>query len=83
MELMPESEDSVFNKTKEELDRLGIDVLPGSLGEAVVLFKKSGLMKDLLGEELFRKFAETKEREAEEYRVAVTDWEIGRYLEAC
>ena len=83
MKLMPEFEDIVFDKSEEELDRLGIDVLPGSLSEAVDLFRKSVLMKELLGMELFRKFAETKEKEAEEFRIAVTDWELEKYLEAC
>jgi len=40
-------------------------------------------MKELLGEELFRKYAEVKEKEAEEFRIAVTDWEVKRYLERC
>lgn len=83
LELMPESEDSVFDMSKEELDSEGIDVLPGSLAEAVAHFKASRLMRELMGDEMFEKYADAKEKEAEAFRIAVTDWEIGKYLEAC
>ena len=82
-ELMPEMEDSVYALPTEELDSLGIDQLPKSLEEAVELFRESALMKELLGEDLQRKFAETKALEAQEYKVAVTDWEIERYIDKC
>ena len=38
-------------------------------------------MKELLGTELFSKYLEAKEREVEEFRVAVTDWESKKYLD--
>lgn len=83
MTLMPEIEESVFDKSKEELDKLGVEILPRSLSEATDVFKKSKLMRELLGEELFSKYAEAKEKEAEDFRMAVTDWEVKRYLERC
>jgi glutamine synthetase len=83
MVLMPESEESVFEKTKAELDVLGIEILPRSLSEAVAIFKGSKLMKELLGDELFEKYAEAKEKEVESYQLAVTDWEVEKYLENC
>lgn len=83
MKLMPELEESVFDKSKGELDKLDIKLLPESLSEAIAIFKKSKLMEELLGEELFKKYTEAKEKETEEFRIAVTDWEIERYLEKC
>ena len=82
-ELMPEMEDSVYTLPEEELEKQGIDQLPKSLEEAVEIFRESALMRELLGEDLQRKFAETKALEAQEYKVAVTDWEIERYIDKC
>ncbi len=83
MELPPEMEDSVYEKTGCELDAMGIDILPQSLEEAVRLFRDSALMRELLGDELFGKYADAKEKEAREYKVAVTDWEVDRYIDKC
>ena len=82
-ELMPEIEDSVYDLPQVELEKQGIDLLPQSLEEAVLLFRESALMKELLGEDLQNKYAETKALEAEEYKIAVTDWEIARYIDKC
>lgn len=82
-ELMPEIEDSVYTLPTEELENQGIDLLPQSLEAAVYLFRESALMRELLGEDLQRKYAETKTLEAEEYKIAVTDWEIERYIDKC
>jgi glutamine synthetase len=82
-ELMPEIEDSIYSLPPEDLKKQGIDLLPQSLEAAVYLFRNSNLMKELLGEDLQRKYAETKALEAEEYKIAVTDWEIARYLDKC
>lgn len=80
LELMPETEDSVYDKTKEELEKKGIHVLPESLTEAVKEMKKSKLIKELLGNELFNKYASAKEKESEEYRTIITTWETEKYL---
>jgi len=40
-------------------------------------------MLDLLGDDLFNKYAEAKVLEAREYKIAVTDWEVKRYLDKC
>jgi len=77
LELMTETEENVFENCS------GLDVLPASLDEAVLCFKKSRLMEDLVGKDFFKKYIEAKEDEVEEYRTAVTDWERKRYLEKC
>ncbi len=83
LELMPITEDSVFEKTKDELKTMNIEILPGNLGHAVEHLKKSSIMKDMMGEELHKEYANAKEKEAEEYRVQVTEWEVKRYIESC
>ena len=57
--------------------------MPQSLEEAVRLFEGSALMRELLGEDLQQKYAEAKNLEAHEYKIAVTDWEVARYIDKC
>ncbi len=44
--LMPETEDSVFEKPQEELEKLEIKILPRSLSESISEFKKSRHTED-------------------------------------
>lgn len=83
LQLPPEMEDIVYDKSEEELSSMGIDILPQSLSQAIKIFRGSRMMRDLLGEELFSKYCAAKEKEAMEYRIAVTDWEIDRYIDKC
>ncbi len=83
LELPPPMEDSVYSKSAEELEEMGIGLLPQSLEEALRFFRASDLMLDLLGDDLFNKYAEAKVLEAREYKIAVTDWEVKRYLDKC
>lgn len=75
LELAPPLEGSAYEAREGE-----IDVLAGSLDEALAHFRKSRLMRELLGEDLFTKYIAAKEQEARAYRTAVTDWELRRYL---
>ena len=77
----PQSIDcNIFEMTEEQRKKAGIEALPGSLQEAAVEFEKDALIKDVLGENLSRKYLQAKEKEYGDYRTQVTDWEIGRYL---
>ena len=71
---------NVQNVGEEERDAMGIETLPGSLWEAVQATEKSELVKDALGEHVFRSFIQNKKIEWEQYRSQVTDYEIARYL---
>jgi glutamine synthetase len=81
LKLMPETMDSVYAKSLEEIEKLGIKFLPESIFEAITEFKNSEFAKELLGKELHSKFLELKEKDAENYRTIVTEWEIEKYLE--
>ncbi|MBI5393045.1 type I glutamate--ammonia ligase [Candidatus Woesearchaeota archaeon] len=78
--LMPSYEENIFEQSKEELEKIGIETLPESLSDALKIFKKSDLMKELLGDKLFGNYLYAKEKECEEFRIAVTDWEVNTYL---
>ena len=59
---------------------LGIGTLPLSLYEAVLLAERSDVVRRALGEHTFESFMQNKRIEWEQYRTAVTDYEIKRYL---
>lgn len=55
--------------------------LPNTLEKASELLEDSAVAKEYLGENFVRHFAETRRWEVLQAQVAVTDWEIARYLE--
>ena len=76
----PSIEDNIFEMTEEELEKHEIIALPASLEEALKLFEVSDVMKSALGEHISKKFLEAKYHEYDEYRLAVHDWELKRYM---
>jgi glutamine synthetase len=58
----------------------GIERIPNDLASAVELLDRSELAPRLLGEEFVRFYAETRFWEAEQHRLAMTPWELSRYL---
>ena len=73
-------EENIFEMTQEELDAHSITALPGSLSEAVKLLEQDEVIKDALGAHIFEKFVEAKHAEYDEYRLAVHEWEVKRYM---
>ncbi len=73
-------EKDIFHMSEEERKSLGIDSLPGSLGEAIAYAEKSELLKDTLGEHVFNELIKLKKAEWDEYRVQVFPYEIEKYL---
>ena len=73
-------EENVYQMTAEERDRRNIGMLPDNLREAVSLMKQSNLVKESLGEFVFNTFIQNKEKEWDEYKGQVTNYEIERYL---
>jgi glutamine synthetase len=59
---------------------LGLDMMPGSLGEALEELKRDDLMRETLGEHIFDRFVEAKSIEWQEYSTHVSGWELERYL---
>jgi len=71
---------NLFKMSDAERKRLGIKNLPESLHEAIENFSNSALMKEVVGEELFSKLLEAKQREWDEYKMRITAWELDKYL---
>jgi L-glutamine synthetase (EC 6.3.1.2) len=80
LELRPEATNDIFKMSEAELAEAGIETLPSSLADAVKLFEGSELMKDVLGEHIHKFFCENKKAEVDAFRLAVTEWELDRYL---
>ena len=78
--LMPESTNNIFDMTDAELEAAGINILPGTLGDAIELFEHSELMKEVLGEHIHSFYVKNKRAEWDEYRMQVTEWELDKYL---
>jgi glutamine synthetase len=58
----------------------GIQKIPNDLYKAVELLDNSALARDWLGEEFVNFYAETRFWDAEQHRLALTPWELRRYL---
>ncbi|MHC4365430.1 MAG: glutamine synthetase family protein, partial [Planctomycetota bacterium] len=78
----PESvEEDIYSLDDESLANKKIDILPGSLGDALYALKKDGLMRETLGEHLFERYIDVKSREWDEFKKQVTEWEVETYLD--
>jgi glutamine synthetase len=73
-------EENIFKMGPEELLKHGINALPGSLHEAVTELQKSKLMKEVLGASLHANLVGNKQKEWDDYRTHVSEYEIKRYL---
>jgi glutamine synthetase len=71
---------NIFKMTAAEKVATGIASLPGSLEEALVALKENPIAKEALGEHIFKKYLQGKQKEWNRYRTAVTDWEINEYI---
>lgn len=76
----PMTEQNIFKMNQEERDALKIQSLPVSLEEAMSLFRESTLARKVLGDHIFERFIEAKEKEWDEFRTKVTPWELESYL---
>lgn len=75
-------ERDIYKMGHEAREEAGIEMLPGSLGQALEYMRKSSLVKEALGEHLFTHFLYIKGREWDEYRTHVHNWEVEKLLPA-
>jgi glutamine synthetase len=76
----PEITDNIFAMDAATREANGIDSLPGSLRDAINEMKKDELVKETLGEHVYRQYVAGKEAEWDEFRTCVCDWEIKKYI---
>ena len=71
---------NVYDMTEQELQQVGIELLPGDLIHAIYELEKDQFLLDILGPHVSQKYISAKKEEWERYRSAVTDWEVLEYL---
>jgi glutamine synthetase len=72
---------NIFDMTPMEKEEAGIASMPASLREALDVFIENPIAKETLGEHIFEKYVINKETEWDNFRTAVTNWEIDNYLD--
>ncbi len=73
-------EADIFVMSPDEREEHGISMLPGSLGEAVGAARKSELLPETLGQEMFDKLLKNKTALWDDYRGYITQYEMERDL---
>lgn len=73
-------EKDIYHLSPEERKKLGIDSLPANLGHALSFLEQSKLMKETLGKHIFEHFIYVRQKEWDEFRTQVTNWEVEKYL---
>ncbi|HIH37089.1 MAG TPA: glutamine synthetase [Methanocellales archaeon] len=79
-ELPKPIEKDVYGMSEEEKAKEGIESLPGSLIEAIALSEQSELVREALGDHVFKNFITSKKVEWDRYRINVSEWELQKYL---
>ena len=59
---------------------MGIENLPENLKDAIKALKRNPIILEALGEHVVEKFVEAKQKEWDDFRTSVTEWEINKYL---
>jgi glutamine synthetase len=73
-------EKNLYHLSSAERKELGIESLPDSLGEAVLIAEQSELVKKALGEHVFTRLIDLKKKEWEDYRIQLTKYELDKLL---
>lgn len=73
-------EENIYEMDATERGNRNIKTLPDSLGNAVREFEKSKLAKEALGEHCFERLIDSNNKEWDEYRLRVSEWEVDEYL---
>ncbi|QRP44951.1 type I glutamate--ammonia ligase [Amycolatopsis sp. FDAARGOS 1241] len=79
-ELPPPAEDNIWQLSESERRAAGYAQLPQNLGEALAEMERSELLPDALGEHVYDFFLRNKHREWDNYRSAVTPYELRTLL---
>ncbi|MEO0535573.1 MAG: type III glutamate--ammonia ligase [Cyanobacteria bacterium P01_A01_bin.123] len=72
--------ENMYQYSLDELETMGIDLLPRTLSEAIDAFEADPLAKTVMGPLMHQTYTDFKRQEWEEYHTHVSDWEIKRYL---
>ena len=71
---------NIFDMDEEARQNSHLEILPQDLHAAVACLSGSDLMREALGEHVFRRFQDAKAQEWADYTSRITDWELEHYL---
>ncbi|MCM1159012.1 MAG: glutamine synthetase family protein [Bacteroidales bacterium] len=71
---------NIYNMSKKELEKQGIEAIPSNLSKACHYFEDDEFMKGILGEHVHAKYLAAKRDEWNRFREQITAWEIDEYL---
>ncbi|MFH1505221.1 MAG: glutamine synthetase family protein [Candidatus Omnitrophota bacterium] len=73
-------ETNLYHLSAAQRKEKGIETLPDSLGSAIAITESSELVRKVFGEHIFNRFIELKNKEWNEYRIQVSQYELDKYL---
>jgi len=76
----PSTDVNIYHMSEEERQKLGIEMLPGSLKEANDELLKDKVICEALGQHVVNNLTDIATAETDDYRLTVHNWEIERYL---
>ncbi|HBT20473.1 MAG TPA: type I glutamate--ammonia ligase [Peptococcaceae bacterium] len=76
----PPVDTNIYELSEEVRKQQGIESLPENLNEAINELSKDEVIKEALGEHIYKRFMEAKKIEWNSYRMQVTPWELQQYL---
>ncbi len=71
---------NIFELSEEEKIKRGFRTLPSTLKDAIEALKEDPVILEALGDHIAKKYIEAKEKEWDEYRTSISDWEIKNQL---
>ena len=71
--------ENLYELSPAELEKIGVQELPRTLGEAVDAFAADAFIEKVIGKELKDEFIRYKREEWTDYHQSVSQWEIDRY----
>jgi glutamine synthetase len=77
---MPSFDGNMYKLTAADRQAMSIVSLPTSLAEALDEMEKDSLVRTVLGDHITDNYLSAKRQEWDEYRMAVSQWEIDQYL---
>lgn len=71
---------NLYELGRSEREAMGIENLPENLKDAIKALKRNDVIKEALGTHVVEKFSMAKQKEWDDFRTSVTEWEIKKYL---
>lgn len=71
---------NIYDFDRKEREAAGIGSLPTDLNAAIQEMKEDPFIRETLGEHVFNKYVEAKEKEWHDFSTTVTEWEVDQYL---